>query len=198
MNKVNKNDSEKIVAYIMAFEKNWYGYPTKTADDFFDTCCEDCSILTNQIKDYEIPEKSIGKSKFAELGIFRFAVNEEIKNLLIKTGAKEEDFRPVYTSKKKLIAFQIDPVETIQDISKEFNLEVWDKCNKSGLKTFVFDDSEKMFLSKEKVEKLSLLNKTSEGIGRLNAPIIIVNIDAYNTLIKNYPTMSFIPVFEKN
>ena len=135
----------------------------------FGECCSNSrwKYVTGMVQEgnYRIPPKEFAKRK-AGIIIPGFAVNEEIANALIGKGlATKADFMEIYDkSRKKVVAYQINPKHTFSGFCEDNSMRLVDSCSNCGM--LRYEPNEQVYyISEETARKLKHLNRTIEVTG---------------------------------
>jgi len=194
----NKKDYENAVAYRVWFLQNSYN-EYEDIEDTEECCCEEGRKHeldnTIQVKPYYLQKKEFMKKNCSKLDNGGYAVSKEVRDDLIQLGATAEDFWPVYTKNLEIVCYQLMPQNKIS-LNK---INGWKKqvlCPYCGYYEYSYDDKNPIYIDKETLENLKVLNATEEKLG--GAPIyLLINKKTYNFLTAKYKRMNFEPIFLK-
>jgi hypothetical protein len=200
INEKNYPNIKDAVAFDIAFDPWITGYPDRMGKSYYEILCDECEAYV-QIKDYEA--QNIGSK--ADYGLFdltlEFAVKDNLRQLLIENfDITEDDFRPMYTRRGKLIYYQITPKHTMLPIGHVNGWTPQEPCPCCGRVQYNFNDfsnendEDYHYITKEALEDMHDINVSFEKF-RFYRPNFVVSRRVYDFLSVRYPRMRFEPYF---
>lgn len=189
------------VAYALCFTGMCYG--NGYYEDYYKSICDKCDLNMVQVEDYIFPKSSIPKNKAHFLLDIAYdkAVKPELMEYMLEYGISKDNFRPIYTrNHQEIIAYQITPTKKLGSIASENGYKVIKKCTHCGAKKYELDDElyslnvydgmgYPLYINETELAKLEDIAICSE----LND--IIISLDFYTYLLKEYPKIECRPVF---
>lgn len=194
-------DCSKAVAYNLNFVQMCYVSGSCKWTDYYDIMCEEC-VKTVQSKDFVYPKGSFSKKDYYILDYYCYGVSEKLKNDMLSFGVPENVFRPIWSSKGKLLlGYQIVPTNILPPTFTENGMEEVSCCRRCGHKTYEIKDEVDgtkaytglgypVYISQKALERMQIINSLYEYPDE-----VIISLDLYNYLIKKYPRLECRPVF---
>ena len=198
-----KKDYRDAPAYLVRFGGFVYGYDEEEwIEKYYTPCCEvshwydggGCGIQTGN---YYVPKSQFRNKKYVITDMYDYAVNDDVKQLMLEHGAQEEDFLPILTKAEEIVFWQLTPKHTIYGMGETNGWKKIKGCRGCGKETYLSNDYDCTRITPEIVGQLKAINRTSETFGRSFQPEIIINKELYTALKKEYPRMHFEPILLK-
>ncbi len=196
----NWGDCSKAIAYEFNFVQMCYGYDSDCYDDYYNLCPK-CGYATTQARDYEYPKSGFSKKDYYLLDTYDFGVSHKLKEQLISFGISEENFRPIFTRKHDIIlGFHLTPVHTLDSIEKINNIKSKIRCNYCNRIEYEWPEEHlavydrlgyPLYVSENELTQIN----THHIVKTFEQHDVIISLELYNLLLKNYPRIECRPVF---
>lgn len=199
-NEFDKKEMEQAQAFEMKIKNICCGYGNTISQDYFITCCNEGKLLTQQVKDYEVPPSEIRKRDvvFSDLGTF--ITSEKLMLEIKKNDMSNIKFRAVWQRRDKKIplAYQIEVNELLPSLKELNNWITYAWCPNCGKAVYDTNTIGPMYITKDILDNLYDFNATTEQFTDVGARRFIVSRRVYDLFrslgIKN---MDFEPVMLK-
>ena len=195
-------DCSKAVAYNLNFVQMCYMSGSRSWSDFYNVDCSYCESPSSQKTDFEYPKGKFVKKDYYILDELYFGVSENLRNDMIKYGAGNSDFRPIYSAKRAcILGYQVVPENVLPPIYQVNKMTPVVTCKKCGRTLYEYGDDTgyheaydgfgyPYYLTQEACKSLKPLNRMFE-----TKEEVIISLDMYNNLIRKYPKLECRPVF---
>lgn len=198
MNSLYTNIAE-AKAFELRFTNMIYVYDDLCLFDFTTKPCKRCNRV-EQIKPFLIPQSNCKKP----CGILDYGdhgVSQELRDELIaRFDITEDDFRPVYNKRGKIVYYQITPQHIMLPINKVNHWNPYPDCELCGSKRFSHRDYENdkgeffHYITQEALEDMRDLNVTYECFSS-HKPLTVISRRVYDYLTERYPRTHYYPFF---
>lgn len=198
---------EDAIAFVPAFTKHWCEEYYDTATEYEE--CRYCHVCMNlkSEKTYVMPRGYI-KTHKDDYGVLkmdtadtRWMVLPELYKKLIEEGIEEKYFRPIYSKKKVILAYELYSDNILPKESYiDGNYQIKSQCNICKSRNYEINTQQHTyvdkFLTKNAKKNLRSVNKTAEYYAY--HPQILISKELHDMIKKYDPTAQFYPVYKND
>lgn len=196
-NKFSKKEMEEAQVFEMRVANICCGYGDKTVLDYYQTCCKQGELFSEQIKDYEVPPSELRKRELCFSDLDTFLVSDKLKVTMESAGLTNLSFRPVWkrNDKEVPIAYQIETKQLLSSLKGLNGWKTYKICPFCGKEVLNPNIKGQICITKEQYINLGDINATSDVFAELCARNYLVSRRVYQ-LFKDYgvKSMKFEPV----
>lgn len=150
-------------------------------------CCSEKTIKNLRFYDYTIKESDMKNRSIAFTSNYRFLVSPMIKEECERQKISNIVFEPVYTRKKKLVAYFIESEDHMSELSSVNNWPLTVKCNKCN--KILYDGTHTVphpfLIPLNEKQELKDFNSTQEQFTELRARNYVISKKLYQILLNS-------------